>query len=284
MRQSRRQGALRVLLACVLLHLVASPLAAQQNGQAKGTDTSLLVGADYVQSYKKQNPGLQIVDVRGRRAFERAHIPGAIHVPLGLAPSKSFAPSEPLILVGSGAEPDLLFRVCGKLREKGIRASFLWGGIARWREAGGRLSGESASRPILNTIAPADYFRQRKKNYWRVLYVGKERPRDLENAMPRAKHVTPDSRLASHPEDNEGPRLLLLVTRDGEGYHSLESTLRQRDMHNIFRLKGGFKAYRGHLRARKDKTNQENKKTNHQSSCHRHEEKHIKSSCSEFTK
>ncbi|MCF8029331.1 MAG: rhodanese-like domain-containing protein [Desulfohalobiaceae bacterium] len=242
------------------------------------TDPSLLVGAEYVQRYKQRNPEVQLVDVRSVRAFQRAHIPGSIHVPLSLVPHKSFLQSGPVILVGGGANPGPLLRICRKLRQKGVQASVLWGGLARWRESGGRLTGKRGDHQALNEVSPAAYYRQRGREYWRVLYVGDKRPQELDTVLPGAEIAQQDE-LAPHLEDGAGPRLILLVTRKGEGYDRLESALRAEGIANVFCLRGGLTAYAGHLRARRNIEKQESNQTAIRSECPGRVERSLSDAC-----
>ena len=240
-----------VLFAIALCLLFTAPAMANPNATGDNTDTSLLVDAEYVRRYKRQNPGLQVVDVRSSRAFEETHIPGSLHVPLGLVPHKESLQSNPVVLLGSGAEPGPLLRVCRKLRHKGVQASFLWGGIVRWREAGGRLTGGLKNQSPHNEISPAAYYRQRERDYWRVIYVGEKRPPDLETVMPGARFLHQDE-LASQLEKSTDPKLTLLVSRKGKGYDRLESALRSKGIANVLCLRGGLLGYADHIRARRN--------------------------------
>lgn len=256
----------------------ALPVSAQSRGNGDTTDSSFLVGAEYVQRYKQRNPEVQLVDVRSVRAFQRSHIPGSIHVPFSLVPHKSFLQSAPVVLVGSGAEPGPLLRVCRELRQKGGQASVLWGGLARWRETGGRLTGKRTDHEALNKVSPAAYYRQRGREYWRVLYVGDKRPRELDAALPGAEFAQKDG-LASHLEDGAGSRLILLVTRKGEDYDRLESALRAEGISSVFCLRGGLMAYTGHLKARRNIEEQESNQTAARTECPGEVERSLSDAC-----
>ncbi|MEF8824136.1 MAG: rhodanese-like domain-containing protein [Desulfohalobiaceae bacterium] len=244
----------------------ALPTPAQPLGNGDLADSSFLVGAQYVQRFKQRNPKVQLVDVRSVRAFKRAHIPGSLHVPFSLVSHKSILQSDPVVLVGSGADPGPLLRICRKLRRKGIQASVLWGGLTRWRETGGRLTGKRGDHQALNEVSPATYYRQRSREYWRVLYVGDKRPQELDTVLPGAE-LTQQNELASHLKDFVGLRLILLVNRKGEDYDRLESALRTENIANVFCLRGGLKAYTDHLMARRNNEGQESNQTAARSEC-----------------
>jgi len=256
----------------------ALPVSAEPRGNGDTTDSSLLVGAEYVQRYMRRNPEVQLVDVRSAHDFERTHIPGSIHVPFSLVPHKSFLQSGPVVLVGGGAEPGPLLRVCRELRQKGGQASVLWGGLARWRETGGRLTGNRRDRQKLNEVSPAAYYRQRGREYWRVLYVGDKRPRELDKLLPGAKFRQREE-PASHLEVSDSPRLILLVTRKGEGYGRLESALRAEGISSVFCLRGGLAAYSGHKKARRNIEDQESSQTSARSECPGEVERSLSDAC-----
>jgi rhodanese-related sulfurtransferase len=246
--QAARTTPLVLFVLGLGLFLVA-PASGQLNAPTDNTNTALLVDANYVRRYKQGNPGLQMVDVRSAKAFEETHIPGSFYVPLGLVPHKHSLRGAPVVLVGSGSEPAPLLRVCRELRRKGIRASVLWGGIVAWQGAGGQLTGKHSGHQQLNEVAPATYYRQRGKEYWRVLYVGDKRPQNLDTFLPGAEFAQQD-RLASRLENAAGPRLILLVTRKGEDYGRPVSALRAEGIANVFCLEGGMQAYTKHFEAR----------------------------------
>ena len=270
--------ALFLVLVLGLALFRVSPVSARPLGNGETTDSSLLVGAEYVQRYKRRNPGVQLVDVRSVRTFERAHIPGSVHVPFSLVPHKESLQGDPMVLVGSGADPGPLLRICRELRQKGIQASILWGGLARWRETGGRLTGSLKDRQALNKVSPAAYYRQRSCEYWRVLYVGDKRPQELDTVLSGAEFVQPDG-VAPHLEGGGGPRLILLVTRKGEGYASVESGLRAEDIANVFCLRGGLKAYTGHLKARRNIEGQGSNQTAARTECPGEAERSLSDAC-----
>ena len=247
-----------LVLGLSLFRALPGPALPLGNGDI--TDSSLLVGAEYVQRYKQRNPEVQLVDVRSFRAFQKAHIPGSIHVPVSLVPHKSFLQSDPVVLVGSGADPGPLLRICRELRRKGVQTSVLWGGLVAWRETGGRLTGSLKDGQALNEISPTAYYRQRGREYWRVLYVGDMQPQELDTVLSSAETAQQEE-LVSHLKDRSSPRLILLITRKGEDYDRLESALRAEGVANVFCLRGGLTAYAGHLKARRNIEKQESNQT-----------------------
>jgi rhodanese-related sulfurtransferase len=266
MKEQAARIIIQILFAVALCLFFTAPATSTPNVTEGNPDTSLLVDADYVQRYKRRNPELQLVDVRSAKAFDETHIPGSLHVPLGLVPHKESLQSDPVVLLGSGAEPGPLLRICRELRQKGVQASVMWGGLVAWRETDGRLTGSLKDRQALNEVAPAAYYRQRRRDYWRVLYVGDERPQKLDIALPEAEVAQRDG-LGSHLENGSDPRLILLVTRKGEGYDRLIRVIHEKNIRNIFCLQGGINGYMKHFRVRRDKQDQETAKNQNCNEC-----------------
>jgi len=86
-----------------------------------------------------------IVDVRGRDEWEHGHIPGALHIPLGLLQAR-------LGEVSSGAEiavhcqaGDRSSIATSILEKHGIKASSVTGGFAQWKRSGGGVEATEAT-------------------------------------------------------------------------------------------------------------------------------------------
>ena len=278
MKEQAARIILQILFAVALCLFFTAPATSTPNDTGGNPDTSLLVDADYVQRYKRRNPELQLVDVRSAKAFDETHIPGSLHVPLGLVPHKESLQSDPVVLLGSGAEPGPLLRICRELRQKGVQASVMWGGLVAWRETDGRLTGSLKDRQALNEVAPAAYYRQRRLEYWHVLYVGDKRPQELDTVLPGAEHAQQDG-LVSHLEDGADPRLILLVTHKGEGYDRLESAMQAEGIANVFCLQGGLTAYSGHKKARRNIQDQESSQNAIRSECPGKVERNVSDAC-----
>ena len=87
--------------------------------------------------------GASLLDVRDNGEWNVGHVPGAVHIPLrnvGAQATKRLPKGRPVIVTcRTGARSRGATRI---LREKGIEAFNLSGGMAAWESAGGRLVGK----------------------------------------------------------------------------------------------------------------------------------------------
>ena len=120
--------------------------------QIDDTDVDV-VGLGQVQRHQAEAEAggrARIVDVRQPGAFEQAHIPGAINLPLQhLAADHPVLEGARRIVVYSASGTDLLSRAAAK---KAMRAGYrrqtveFQGGLRAWAEAGLPLAGAEAER------------------------------------------------------------------------------------------------------------------------------------------
>lgn len=91
--------------------------------------------------------GATLLDVRENPEWNAGHIPGAVHVPVKNVSSqaiKRLPKGRPVVVTcRTGARSRGATRI---LREKGVEAFNLSGGMAAWESAGGRLVGKG-NRP-----------------------------------------------------------------------------------------------------------------------------------------
>ncbi|MEU4835414.1 metalloregulator ArsR/SmtB family transcription factor [Streptosporangium sp. NPDC023615] len=86
-------------------------------------------------------PGVVVVDVRSAAAHARGHVPGAVSVPVAeLRDRLGELPRDAEIVAYCGGPYCVVSpRAVRLLRDHGLRARPLEGGITRWRRAGNRL-------------------------------------------------------------------------------------------------------------------------------------------------
>ena len=93
--------------------------------------------------------GATLLDVRENAEWNAGHVPGAVHVPaknVSTQAVKRLPKGRPVVVTcRTGARSRAATRI---LREKGIEAFNLSGGMAAWESAGGRLIGKG-NRPGL---------------------------------------------------------------------------------------------------------------------------------------
>lgn len=91
--------------------------------------------------------GATLLDVRDNTEWNAGHAPGAVHIPVrnvGDQAPKRIAKGRPVIVTcRTGSRSRGATRI---LREKGIEAYHLVGGMSAWESAGGRVIG-NGNRP-----------------------------------------------------------------------------------------------------------------------------------------
>ena len=91
--------------------------------------------------------GATMLDVRDNSEWNAGRVPGAVHVPIknvGAQAPKRLPKGRPVIVAcRTGSRSKGATRI---LREKGIEAYSLTGGLTAWESAGGRITGKG-SRP-----------------------------------------------------------------------------------------------------------------------------------------
>jgi hydroxyacylglutathione hydrolase len=91
--------------------------------------------------------GQRVLDVRSLDEWEHGHIPGAIHIPLGLLRSRlGEIPRNAEIVVHcqAGTRSAIAASI---LQQNGIKASILSGGFSEWERSGGDIERGEASEP-----------------------------------------------------------------------------------------------------------------------------------------
>ena len=141
-----------VLLAGVLVAWAGVGSVSGCNRQIDDSDVEV-IGLAEMQRLQADAEGggrTRIVDVRQPGAFEQAHIPGAINLPLQhLAADHPVLEGARRIVVYSASGTDLLSRAAAK---KAMRAGYrrqtveFQGGLRAWAEAGLPLAGAEAER------------------------------------------------------------------------------------------------------------------------------------------
>jgi len=106
------------------------------NPETAKWDASCFIGADQLDGGKRM-----IVDLRDEKAFNRFHIPGALNILPHHVKGKAFIRNRAVLLVDDGRGHKQAQAVCGELRELGVDATVLRGGLRHWRDQGRPLVG-----------------------------------------------------------------------------------------------------------------------------------------------
>lgn len=84
-----------------------------------------------------KNGQIALVDTREAAVYQRAHLPGAVHIPLeeieGRLAELHMLPAEPVLYCRGG---DKTKELADKLASQGVPVAFLEGGILDWEAAG----------------------------------------------------------------------------------------------------------------------------------------------------
>ena len=115
---------------------------------------------DLATSLKNPATAPLVIDIRPTDAFRRGSIPGAINIPGSVLLEKKMNFKNGCILVSDGIADKIdPVGLTMKLREKGIAADYLFGGVAAWAEMKGTtstLGGGAAIGRISRTLTYED--------------------------------------------------------------------------------------------------------------------------------
>ena len=225
------------------------------------TATSLLQGTGSVAA---EGAAPVYVDVRAVAKFQRAHVPGAVNVPLFAVKTRTHLKARPVVLVAEGYDDGALGDECRRLHELGWeKAAILRDGMSAWAAAGGKLEGDRPADPGLDAIAPADFARVRQVGGPWVVVAPAAAKQDAdfarafagqavvyadgnEEANLRQVHALLGTSPAA-PEDAAGARLLLVGdSARGGGPPSLDARKLPAGV-PVFHLVGGTGALRQEL-------------------------------------
>lgn len=173
---------------------------------------------------------ITVVDVRPPADFARAHIPGALNVPLEVLGEKRLPPLGRVAVCGDGILPDRTREAVALLNAKrGIRAEILEGGFAGWESADSpstRAGGVEPER--LHYVTYSELMKAAASSPGVVLvdlrHGEGKRKTDLAARFPTAQVVRPGPRGLG-PLDAGPGRALPVVIDDGNG--SAETLVRR---------------------------------------------------------
>lgn len=244
---SKRNLSFLLWPALALLFSSFSPAAHADSG-------SLYLSPESVLAMLKNRQEVLFVDVRDREAFDRLKIPGSIHIPVYALKSKTFLRDKSFVLVSEGYPNISLDQTCKALRAGGFaRASILSGGLRSWMLKKGPIEGDPFAAKEVTRVPPKDFFAQQESPDWLVVIASGPTASASQPLIPGALILTlqGDSRkfvssLKTLINSKPGsPRLTVLVSDErGEKYESIERTVQEEGIRNVFYLEGGLEAYR----------------------------------------
>jgi len=211
---------------------------------------------------KHRNDWIFLVDVRPENAYEALKIPGSLNVPLHAVKTRPFLKTKPIVLVNDGYANLLLETECRRLKEKGFTAAFLKGGLNAWQYKKGPLEGDLLAARAFSTVSARTYHQEKATKNTIVIDISAAQGDTSNTLIPDAVHLPAIGRLAKQPIKTVSagdlkaavsdlktmPNDALLITsRDGEGYASVEKIIEAADLGPVFYLEGGLQAYRRFL-------------------------------------
>ncbi len=216
-------------------------------------DPSLAVSPEETFLRLKREPDLLLVDVRGPADHTRLRIPGSLGLPLAFLESKRFLKGRPLILVGDGFQNAALVDACRRLRQSGLDAAILDGGVPAWSSKGYPLEGDRLALAALRRVSPRIVHQERESAALTLLDFSREPRPETRSAF--GSLVTFPAGLA---DSGSAARLkaavakagclvpVLVATESGEGYDALARQMQAAGV-NAYFLEGGLAAYRRHV-------------------------------------
>ncbi len=222
-------------------------------------DRTLCLDAEAISATLDDPFRLLVVDVREEEAFRKAHVPGAISLPLFTLKGKPFLRNRDVLVVDHGWDGEATEREVRRLRsEEGMTQLYCWvGGMPAWRDAGGKLEGEG---PFDADQAPPDAMRDVEDSAEWLLVDATSSAKRQSNEAGKEKGNPPEGVLAlpCEPGEKEAfgaeidrilreekPSVLFVLvgTEDGMDVADVEK-IQSAEACGVFKLKGGWTGWR----------------------------------------
>ncbi|GAB6907708.1 hypothetical protein DESC_10072 [Desulfosarcina cetonica] len=211
-------------------------------------EADLLVAAKSLLDRTTKGDHVLVIDVRRAADFEALHMAGAINVPLHFVKTKPYLKSSPVVLVDHGLAYHRLAPVCRELKNRGVDARLLDGGMNAWRRLGGPMVGDLVRQMNYDRISAADFFQEKNYAHRIVCDISAIRSPAAEQLMPYALHLPLSGDLVNLDKIRKyKTETLLVVSEDGNGYADAGHLLTRAGFECVFFLDGGVNAYRTYL-------------------------------------
>ncbi|MBN2428957.1 MAG: rhodanese-like domain-containing protein [Deltaproteobacteria bacterium] len=229
-------------------------LAVSAFGKPIAWDAALVRPVETVIKKHRDNQ-VVLVDVRAQKDFDRARIPGSVHVPLTFLKTKTFLKGKDLVLIGDGREWLPLEATCRDLKTRGFRVSILAGGISAWLAGGGKVAGDAASLLKEKTISAAVFSREKDLEGRLVVYLGQKATKELSELLPGCVALDTKKQAAQCLKKELAVQTSalppLVLNAAGQGYARAEADFRRNGVANVLFVEGGLAGYRTFLQGRK---------------------------------
>ena len=219
-------------------------------------DATMAISPETVQSKLKQKQKIALIDMRNPQDFARLHIAGSINIPLHAVKTKFVLKSFLIVLINDGYQYGLLATECLKLRDMGVKAFILDGGLYAWHRAGSRLAGNLFALEEMKTVTPRVFLREKVYKNTLMIDISTVQKETSRKTMPFSKHLPIPAEadewarnieriIASHKNQ---PFFSILIFNDtGDGYGRARKILTGLDL-NVFFLQGGVAGYRRYVK------------------------------------
>ncbi len=154
--------------------------------------SKFLIGVTHLRDSIKHGARIIPVDTRSKEEFEKARIPGSLHMELYSIKTKGFLKEKDIVIVDDGFRLEAPLSECMRLKkEAGFKSvRVLYGGIQAWMDAGGKIEGTNACTPAKHTFKePLLLYEERDMADWVVLDLFGEKER-IKRLFPKWSVVT----------------------------------------------------------------------------------------------
>jgi rhodanese-related sulfurtransferase len=202
---------------------------------------------------------IHLIDVRPPEAFEQYRIPGSIIIAPHAIRIRHFLKSKPIVLVNEGFALSQLGETCQSLNQAGFRATILAGGLAAWREKGGRLAGDPFAMQNMCTITAQQLAREARSAHHLIIDASEAKAPAVGNFAEKARTLSlmddPGGRAklkALIKEKSADPFLTVLVSAAADRENErIRRQLEAEGIRRIYFLQDGWNAYEQYLKERR---------------------------------
>lgn len=242
----------------ILILVALAVIGVFESSAVRAGDTeSLFVRPEYAAAYIGKLSDIVLVDVRSPMAFKKMNIPGSINIPPHFIRNLNYLFHKQVVLVNRGFATQELIGICDGLRELGIDAKILKGGLGAWVLKDLPVRGNPAVYKALFLVPPHNAFQENiSRTFLPVDISGKQGAREVFAGTvysTASMDEDPDGLFEVLARFNTDYSItnILVFNHDGTGYETLRNQAVSAGIENLFFLNGGLDAYQEFLETRK---------------------------------
>lgn len=191
-----------------------------------------------------------LVDTRQADAFEKAPLTGALNLPLFELKTKAFLQGQNVVVLLDSWRSGTVAESCAALKEAGIKARFLDGGLSAYLQRHGWLPGELSAQLATRQTSPAAAFAEARFGGWTLVDLsGKAGEQQLAPYFPQ-RWVPAQGKAASSLRQQlqarlktpAQPRRFVIVPAPGTNTAAVDQALAGLEASYTF-LDGGVKGF-----------------------------------------